>query len=364
MNKKLKDKKDPTILFKRKNLIKNTSILLASFILFNVLEAKPKKKDNEEIPRIYAHYYLRHYDLERMITLAKAFDDNANTQDVSEPTEYNDDILTSEPIMDDDNAYYILDINDPTLGTTSEKVLEQTDDITDEIQEIEEPTIYNDWGLPITKLVLDESILVSNEEKIAWILEHFNLTMEEFNIIKATCRHEGGPKYFDGFTIINNLYDRTISYDWSPNEEQRNLFYQLTRSGQYNSYLYGYYKQFLDLTPEECPAVQAVIDFLYYKSTGCPVIVHPFLNFSKAPGYQFSMTETNIQFRNPIRTDDYINQNFICISEQELYDISQVGGFANYYLSKLELENPQDENEQATYSIPTLEKGMQRIRRL
>ena len=412
---------DISFLIKRKKLTKTSSLILAIAILLSGLgsDSKREKKNTEDNSANYYNYMtfrvldlpdLKPNDEENKEVIISEEDNvlanNAieqQNENINESKDEGNDIhednnIHEESKIDEDNnidnennTHEENSVpNEINPSTDSE---EETNEIEPSIPNVDDGIVFNDWGLPITYLVLDESVLVSNEEKIAWILEHFNLTLEQFNIIKATCRHEGGPKYFDGFTIINNIYDRTISYLWSPKEEQQNLFYQTTRSGQYNSYFKGYYKQFLDLTPEECPAVQAVIDFLYYQSTGCPVIVHPFLNFSKASGYQF--TETDIRFRNPIKEDDYITRNFICISKEQLGEIAAAGGFANYYLNTLnnnyveendndilvpdstiasdsaivqddilESEENQEQNNFESYPNSTPEKSMQRIRRL
>lgn len=355
-------KEDILILFNKKNRVKTGSILVALAVVMNSLSINPKRKENtkKENISLYQSFYLKDFNRLKLLNL-----DEENLEEKDENST-DDKVITEEKYLQefdpdtsinsnklDPDAKEDLEQKDISPDTTSESqnVVTDTTQETDTTPSINEEDqndnmildnenseilSYNDYGFPVVKLNLNEKITISNEEKIAQILEYWDLTMEQFNIIKATCRHEGGPKYFDGFTIINNVYNRTISKRWSPNENQRNLFYQITRSGQYNSYLKGYYKQFLDLTPEECPAVQAVIDFLYVATLEKPVIMHNYLSFSQGSGHQF--TETKIRFRNPILDEDFLTKDFIWMSEEELWAISEAGSFANFYLNQLEIE--------------------------
>lgn len=168
---------------------------------------------------------------------------------------------------------------------------------------------------------------ISNEEKIDWILKKWDLTKEELRIIMATLVHEGGYNYVEGYAVINNVYNRTISKLYSPKENQRNLYYQLTRAGQYNSYLKGSYKKYLNLTIEECPAMQAMVDFLYQDEE--IKIIHHYLGFGAGQGKHF--TSNGNGFRKEMSEDDYLIDNFVLITEEEINAIAEVGGFANYY---------------------------------
>ncbi len=236
------------------------------------------------------------------------------------------------------------------LITTAEGKLDKNSDneftliITEEYPDLDNDSIL------IKEELLDKEenakldLSISNEEKIAWILKKWDLTKEELKIIMATIVHEGGFSYVEGYAVINSVYNRTISKAYASKENQRNLYYQITRQGQYNSYLKGSYKKYLNLSVEECPAMQAIIDFLYQEKVK---IIHHYLGFRANGNIKF--TSNGNGYRSEMSEDDYLTDNFIVITVEEINAIAEVGGFANYYKEDIKEEKEEiNSNEDTT----------------
>ena len=236
------------------------------------------------------------------------------------------------------------------LITTAEGKLDKNSDNEFTLTTTEEyPDLDND-SILIKEELLDKEenakldLSISNEEKIAWILKKWDLTKEELKIIMATIVHEGGFSYVEGYAVINSVYNRTISKAYASKENQRNLYYQITRQGQYNSYLKGSYKKYLNLSVEECPAMQAIIDFLYQEKVK---IIHHYLGFRANGNIKF--TSNGNGYRSEMSEDDYLTDNFIVITVEEINAIAEVGGFANYYKEDIKEEKEEiNSNEDTT----------------
>lgn len=281
---------------KRNFLARISQIFLATTILFNLTtDNKGKEKNTKN----YLAYGLDDYKI--MDFESEKFIQEVKTVKQIEPN----DGLSNNPSNEDDLAKTKIDY----MNILDKKIYIRS--ILDEEKEDDDSLDLN----------------VSNEEKINWILNYWHLTMEEFNILKATCRHEGGDAYIEGYSVINNVFNRTNSRKWAPNENQRNLYNQIIRPSQYSSYLNNYYLQYLDLTPEESPAVQAIIDFLYQEK---PIIMHSYRNFHATddPG---TFTYRGDYFYNEMPIEDYLTYDIYYLPFAKLQEIADAGGFANYF---------------------------------
>lgn len=122
---------------------------------------------------------------------------------------------------------------------------------------------------------------ISNEEKIAIILEKYDLTLEELNVCAAISIAEAcgeGMNYAEAQNVINTAYNRIISAKWVDYLGD-NLYEQMTASGQFIVYESGAYKKYLGKT--DLPGYQAVIDFL---SNTSKLNAHNYLSFCANSG--------------------------------------------------------------------------------
>lgn len=180
---------------------------------------------------------------------------------------------------------------------------------------------------------------VTNDEKIAWILKHYELTMEEFKVIVGVVLAEAkGDSYEDAYAVINTIYNRTISLSWIKDIERyqeegtgTNPYNQVIQRGQFSVYGSGSYLLFMDATPENNPGMQAVIDFLYgeftydfdnYKITWSgPARLHNYLGFrsnGSELAYYEQFTISGNKFISNMTDDDYASNLFTDISEKEV----------------------------------------------
>lgn len=136
----------------------------------------------------------------------------------------------------------------------------------------------------VTRVEPEEKEL-TNEEKIAYILEEYELTMEQFNVIAAIILAEAQANNYDGaYDIVNALYNRTWSKRWVGYIEGlmncdtgRNLYTQATALSQFEVYTNGGYLQFLN-NSSDLVGYQAVIDMLYSQESH-----HNFMSFYADP---------------------------------------------------------------------------------
>ena len=126
----------------------------------------------------------------------------------------------------------------------------------------------------VTKELIELGIIETektNEEKLAWILENYHLTIDEFNTFKGIVLSEAGPESYIGcYAVTNTAYNRTICSRWVNEIEKiqakgtgTNLYHQVIHPGQFSVYSSGKYLEYINETPETSPGVQAIIDFLY-----------------------------------------------------------------------------------------------------
>lgn len=112
---------------------------------------------------------------------------------------------------------------------------------------------------------------LTNDAKIGIILEQYNLTKEQFDIITAIVLAESkANSYEDAYCVINTIFNRTNSEKWSSwvsnifgNGLGNNLYYQVICPSQFVVYDSGIYLNYMNASG--LPGYQAVIDFLYTK---------------------------------------------------------------------------------------------------
>jgi len=122
--------------------------------------------------------------------------------------------------------------------------------------------------------------VISREDKIKFILEKYDLSEKEFNILSAIVLSEAeSNSYDDAYAVINTIYNRTHSKNWVRSISNRygkdngdSLYYQAIAPNQFVVYQHGTYKKNLNNT--DCVGYDAIIDFLYSEE-----ILHNYLSF-------------------------------------------------------------------------------------
>lgn len=181
-----------------------------------------------------------------------------------------------------------------------------------------EMTNYDEIIKAKTKEIVIEEVELTNEEKLAIILEKENLTEDEFKVILACVIAEAKPCYEDAYAVINTLYNRTRSSKWILSVENKygegtgtSIYYQCINPGQFGVYANGRYEKYLYSDNKDLEAYQAVIDFLYTKD-----LMHDYLNFVSAtsdPTGKCQFISGGNQYYNQISPDDLVE--FIEIEE-------------------------------------------------
>lgn len=143
--------------------------------------------------------------------------------------------------------------------------------------------------VPDTQIIVNElkpkqfdsfTTIISKEDKIEIILKKYDLTMDEFNIIRAIVLSEAETNsYEDAYAVINTIYNRAHSKNWVRSVSNRfgkdkgkNLYYQAIAPNQFTVYQSGSYKRNLNNTKSK--GNDAIIDFLYEEK-----IMHNYLSF-------------------------------------------------------------------------------------
>jgi len=127
------------------------------------------------------------------------------------------------------------------------------------------------------------SELITVDERIQYILDRYNLTLEQFNIVKSIVMAEAMyDSYDDGYAVINTMYNRTLSKSnnnfvnyFYGEGAGRSLYYQAIAPNQFVVYQNGMYEK--NLTKNDGPVYDAIIDFLTTEK-----IKHSYLNFLSA----------------------------------------------------------------------------------
>lgn len=116
--------------------------------------------------------------------------------------------------------------------------------------------------------------------KLEYILDKYNLTKDEFNVLCAIVLSEAqSNSYEDAYAVINTIYNRTHSKNWVRsvnghfgNNKGKSLYYQAISPNQFTVYKSGAYKRHLN--EKNSVGYKAIIDFLYTED-----ILHNYLSF-------------------------------------------------------------------------------------
>lgn len=131
-----------------------------------------------------------------------------------------------------------------------------------------------------TRLVDSYSNNISKEDKINYILEKYNLSKYQFDVLSAIVLTEAeSNSYDDAYAVINTIYNRTHAKNWVRScsnyfgeKNGNNLYYQAIMPNQFVVYQHGTYKRYLNNT--SLNGYNAIIDFLYNEE-----IMHNYLSF-------------------------------------------------------------------------------------
>lgn len=183
--------------------------------------------------------------------------------------------------LDEDNSKTFASVVAMMLTQQEElKEVEETEELLAEPNEV----LFDNFKTIDKDIQVEASNEPTNElsidEKIAFILKEYNITLEQFNTIKAIVMAEAqANSYNDGYAVINTMYNRTISKKWLYTAEYcyydddgnrlkldgTNIYDVAISPNQFVVYQKGYYKEFLDVN--EGPVYDAIIDFLMTKET-------------------------------------------------------------------------------------------------
>ena len=128
-----------------------------------------------------------------------------------------------------------------------------------------------------------EPAKLSVDNKIEIILENYNLTMEEFDVLCAIVMTEAkANSYEDAYAVINTMYNRITNKVWVDyisdvwgRDVGRSLYYQAITTGQFVVYENGMYLR--NIGVREGDSFQAILDFLLTKD-----IKHNYLSFKSS----------------------------------------------------------------------------------
>lgn len=115
---------------------------------------------------------------------------------------------------------------------------------------------------------------ISKEEKVCYILEHYDLTPEEFQVLSACVLAEAkgdATCYIDAYAVVNTIYNRVISNSWS-NAFSDSLYQQVMGKGQFQVIDDQRYLEYMNTT--DGLGYDAVLDLLYSE-----VPMHNYLKF-------------------------------------------------------------------------------------
>ncbi len=121
---------------------------------------------------------------------------------------------------------------------------------------------------------------ITNDDKIDYVLNKYNLTRKEFNILTAIVISESqSNSYDDAYAVINTIYNRTHAKNWVKScnayfgkNKGQSLYYQAIMPNQFVVYQNSTYTKYLNKT--NLNGYNAVIDFLYNEK-----IMHNYLSF-------------------------------------------------------------------------------------
>ena len=121
---------------------------------------------------------------------------------------------------------------------------------------------------------------ITDDVKRQIILEKYNLTNEQFNVVCAIVLAEAEyNSYEDAYAVINTIYNRTKALSWIKSIENKfgtgkgtSLYYQAISPRQFTVYESGSYKKYLNKT--DFVGYDAIIDFLFTEK-----ILHNYVSF-------------------------------------------------------------------------------------
>ena len=138
-------------------------------------------------------------------------------------------------------------------------------------------TIINITEYP--KLDTYTEVVLEKQEKIKYILDKYNLSNYEFQVLCGIVLAEADDTYEDAYAVINTIYNRTHSKNWIRSIDNKfgkdkgmNLYYQAISPNQFTVYASGSYKRHMNEI--DSVGYNAIIDFLYTEN-----IMHNYLSF-------------------------------------------------------------------------------------
>jgi len=131
-----------------------------------------------------------------------------------------------------------------------------------------------------TSLDSYNTIIITNQEKIDYILNKYNLTEYQFQVLCGVVLSEAeANSYEDAYAVINTVYNRTKSKSWVKyinnkygKDKGYNMYYQVIAPNQFTVYQSGRYKKNMNNT--KSVGYGAIIDFLYTEE-----VMHNYLSF-------------------------------------------------------------------------------------
>lgn len=223
-------------------------------------------------------------------------------------------------VISSDFVQEFIDYSNYTSNTTTSTISSDfTQEFIDYSNYTSSTTTNNNEELTTDEVTtaVDEVVELTNEEKLAIILERENLTSSQFAEILATVIGEAeANSYDDAYAVINTFYNRKISKTWIEEvlrvtgvDNGDNLYAQITLENQSSVYTSGSYKLYLGIT--DVPAYQAVIDFLYTLESK-----HNYLNFYASYGtinnsVQFS--ENGNWYYNAMPEEDRVEEDVVTL---------------------------------------------------
>ena len=128
---------------------------------------------------------------------------------------------------------------------------------------------------------------------VDYILDKYNLTSDEFNVLCAVVMGEAKENdYRDAYAVINTIYNRTKSNTWINyvanimDCDGTSLFNQVVCTGQFEAYYNGRYQKFLGV--KDTQAYKAIIDFLVSEE-----IMHEYLSYGESHGKEQFVSDGN-----------------------------------------------------------------------
>lgn len=159
------------------------------------------------------------------------------------------------------------------------------------------------------------------------ILQKYNLTLEQFNVVKGIVIAESQwHSYEDAYAVINTLFNRINSTVWVNYIDRVvgenngvSLYGQGICPGQFTVYSSGKYIQYMNESPNTNPGVRAIYDFL---SEDRPQLLHNTIAFLghgyKTPYPSRNYTSRGNNYGVPVADNEFISLDFDMISEQEI----------------------------------------------